>query len=384
MGTTPHDYESDKGGIWIDQPAGHSNCYSDPEGGFSVVAAGYEDVNRYIHRDTYSAAVAFVQGKFDIRGDIFAAIRYFLKQGHTGLRQFLFSALAKLEHLRINSFLTGDEAKENIQFHYDRSNEFYKQFLDSRMIYSAAHFESVSDSLDKAQTRKLERICKDLALRPEERFLDMGCGWGALICYAAEHFGSRAYGCTLSEQQLKFARQAIHQKGLEAVVSANICDYRKLNGRFDKIASVGMFEHVGHARLAGYFQKIYSLLSPGGLFLNRGIVRPQGVSDGPDTLFLQKRVFPGGDLVHLDTVVREGERAGFEVVGLRELRTHYALTCRRWVENLRRNASQCRALVGETTYRTWLLYLAASAVSFEDGHTAATQVLFSKRRSALT
>ncbi len=141
-----------------------------------------------------------------------------------------------------------------------------------------------------------------------------------------------------------------------------------------------MFEHVGRARLAGYFRKIYSILEPGGLFLNRGVVRPRGISDNPETFFLQKCVFPDGELVHLDDVIREGMRAGFDVVGLRDFRLHYALTCRRWVQNLQKNADHCRALVGERTFRTWLLYLAGSAVNFEDGRTGAAQVLFSKRR----
>ena len=380
MRATPQEYKSESSRVWIDRPGGRTNCYSGPEGRFAVIASGRGEINRYIHSDAYSTATAFVDGKLDVRGDIFAAVRHFANQGHPGFRQLLFSVLARLQHLKIGSFLGVDEAKRNIRFHYDRSNEFYRQFLDSRMIYSAAHFEEPSDSLEKAQTQKLDAICRDLVLRPDERLLDIGCGWGGLICYAAQHFGSRAFGCTLSDQQLSYAHRTIHRNALENLVSARICDYRELDGCFDKIASVGMFEHVGHAHLAGYFSKMHSLLKPGGLFLNRGIVRPRGVSDGPETLFLQKRVFPGGELVHLDDVIREGERAGFEVVGLRELRIHYTLTCRHWVKNLQRNAAQCRALVGEATHRTWLLYLAASAVSFEDGLTGAAQVLFSKRR----
>ncbi len=166
---------------------------------------------------------------------------------------------------------------------------------------------------------------------------------------------------------------------LAGSVSVEVIDYRDLNGTFDKIASVGMFEHVGRSRLRGYFKKMYSLLNGGGRFLNRGVVRPENVRDDPETLFLQKKVFPGGELVHLDDVVSEGERAGFEVIGTEDLREHYALTCRAWVKNLEKRADTCRFLVGDSTYRTWLLYLAASAVSFEDGRTGAAQVLFAKR-----
>jgi cyclopropane-fatty-acyl-phospholipid synthase len=183
----------------------------------------------------------------------------------------------------------------------------------------------------------------------------------------------------LSQQQLDFARDTLKRQKLEQRVCVDLRDYREAGGSYEKIVSVGMFEHVGYRGLPDYFKKVYSLLTPRGLFLNRGVIRPQGVSDGAETLFLQKHVFPGGELVHLDDVIREGERAGLHAIGLRDLRSHYALTCRRWVENLQRNAAHCRVLVGQAAYRTWLLYLAASAVSFEDGRTGAAQVLFEKR-----
>lgn len=382
MAIAPRQQSSDTNHVWISQPEGRSNFYSDPDGRFTVVASGGADARHCMQMDAYSAAMAFVQGKFDVHGSILEAIRYFSRQPHSPLRQIFFSSLAHLEHVRIASlFGFRRPSARNIQFHYDRSNEFYSLFLDSRMVYSAAYFGDPEDSLESAQRQKLDRICRDLVLRPADRFLDIGCGWGGLITYAAEHYDLRAFGCTLAEQQLAFARQIITQRSLQDRVSVNLCDYRDLDGSFDKIASVGMFEHVGRKRLACYFKKMFELLRPGGLFLNRGVIRPQGVSDGPDTLFIQKSVFPGGELVHLDDVVREGERAGFDVVGLRDLRRHYALTCKAWVTNLQKNAGQCRELVDESTYRTWLLYLAASTVGFEEGRTGAAQVLFVKPRN---
>lgn len=381
MAIAPRQQSSDSNHVWISQPEGRTNVYSDPDGRFSVIAADDADAQRCMQMDAYSAAMGFVEGKFDVHGDIFEAIRYFSHQHHSMLRQALFSSMARLEHLRISSVLgRRRQAAQSIQFHYDRSNEFYAQFLDSRMMYSAAYFNDPEDSLETAQRQKLEKICRDLVLRPDDRFLDIGCGWGGLITHAAEHFGARAFGCTLAEQQLAYTQDLIAHSGLQERVSVNLCDYRDLNGRFDKVASVGMFEHVGRSRLAGYFQKVFELLNPGGLFLNRGVVRPQGVCDGPETLFIQKSVFPGGELVHLDDVVREGERAGFDVVGLRDLRRHYALTCKAWVRNLQKNSIECRALTDDQTYRTWLLYLAASAVGFEDGRTGAAQVLLLKPR----
>lgn len=382
MATAPRQQSSDTNHIWISQPEGRTNFYSDPDGRFTVVASGAADARHCMQMDAYSAATAFVQGKFDVHGDILEAIRYFSRQPHSPLRQIFFSSLAHLEHVRISSLLGNRRpAAHNIQFHYDRSNEFYSLFLDSRMVYSAAYFSDPEDSLENAQRQKLDRICRDLVLRPDDRFLDIGCGWGGLVTYAAENFGARAFGCTLANQQFDFARQVIAHRSLEERVTVNLCDYRDLKGSFDKIASVGMFEHVGRKRLPGYFNKAFELLKPGGLFLNRGVIRPQGVTDGPDTLFIQKSVFPGGELVHLDDVVREGERAGFDVVGLRDLRRHYALTCKAWVKNLQRNSAKCRALVGESVYRTWLLYLAASTIGFEEGRTGAAQVLFLKQRT---
>jgi len=345
--------------------------YSDAEGRFSIVATGVEarDLRRL---DIYSAAMAFVAGALSVQGDIFAAIRSFLARPHNAYRDRVFSILARLAHL------LKTHAAQNIQFHYDRSNEFYAQFLDSRLVYSEAHFDYPEQSLDEAQFKKLERVCQALELKSGESLLDVGCGWGGLITHATEHHGVRALGCTLSKQQLEYARDLVSRRGLSSRVSIEPMDYRDLSGTFDKISSIGMFEHVGRRQLATYFRKIYSLLKTNGLFLNRGLVRPQGVPKGPETLFLQKQVFPGSELVHLSEVICEGERAGFEAISLEDLRHHYALTARAWVRNLQAHAAKCVELVGERTYRTWVLYLAAAAVSLEELKMSAVEVVFVK------
>jgi cyclopropane-fatty-acyl-phospholipid synthase len=345
-----------------------------------IVAPGNSELQHIPYMDEYSAANAFINGKLTVHGDLCSAIRFFGRQQRPLVRELWFSVGARLKQVA-DSLLNGrDTRARNIRFHYDRSNEFYRQFLDSRMLYSAADFSDPSSSLEEAQAKKLDGICRKLDLRPNQRFLDVGCGWGALVIDAAERFGVNAVGCTLSHNQLEFARAVVKDHGLDRRVTIEEIDYRDIQGCFDKIASVGMFEHVGRKLLSGYFSKLYSLLDDRGLFLNRGIVRPETTSVGPATLFLQRKVFPGGGLVHLADVVREAEQAGFGVLEVQDLRQDYALTCRAWVNRLVQHAETCIALVGEATYRTWLLYLAASAVNFEDGVTDAVQATFEKRR----
>jgi len=269
--------------LWVSSPGCKRNFYSDAACRFTIVTAGRIDPRNYLEMDAYSAAKAFVNGKFEVHGDICEAIRHFTRLGHPVLRQIFFSGLAHVGHWR-TSFLLGNrkQSAQDVQFHYDRSNEFYAQFLDSRMVYSAAHFRDPEDSLETAQRQKLDAICHDLALCPEDIFLNIGCGWGGLVIYAAEQFGVQAVGCTLAPQQLSFAQNTIEEHGFQETVAVKLCDYRELAGQFDKIASVGMFEHVGRRRLGGYFRKVFELLRSGGLFLNRGVIRPQGVFNGPE------------------------------------------------------------------------------------------------------
>jgi len=347
---------------------------------FVLVVEDKAQLDWLLRADLYSVASAFIRGEFDVRGDLVAAIHFRVAHGGVSPKALLYSLLARLASGRIET-LWRNRSKDagNIHFHYDRSNEFYRQFLDSRMVYSCACFKEEGWPLERAQAAKLDLICRKLDLREGERFLDVGCGWGGLVVYAAEHYGVAATGCTLSPQQAGVASAEARRHGVASAVEIHEQDYRDLDGTFHKIASVGMFEHVGRRRLGEYFRKIHAMLAPDGLFLNHGIVRPDMVKDGVETYFLQRHVFPGGELPYLPDVIHVAEQEGFEVLDVENLRPHYALTCRAWVEQLRQNAADCKRLAGSETYRTWLLYLAGSAASFESATTEVHQVLFGKR-----
>jgi cyclopropane-fatty-acyl-phospholipid synthase len=348
---------------------------------FVIRVPSVEYWRRLLQLDAYRAGMAFVSGEFDVEGDLPSAINYWSRRPRRLSLAAL--ALALLPRLRIERwFQSRGAARKNIEFHYDRSNDFYQLFLDRRMVYSCAYFETPDQPLDRAQEGKLDLICRKLDLHPGESFLDVGCGWGALIAWAVERYGARAIGCTLSRQQQEAAVRLIGERGLSDRARVVLSDYRDLTGTFDKIASVGMVEHVGRSRLPGYFRTLAARLEPSGLLLNHGIIRPPHVHVDATGKFLQQRVFPGGELTSLETTIAAAERAGFEVLDLENLRPHYALTCRAWVARLQANRDACLALVGSQIYRTWLLYLAASASGFSQGTTDVYQILLAKRAAA--
>jgi cyclopropane-fatty-acyl-phospholipid synthase len=272
-----------------------------------------------------------------------------------------------------------------IQFHYDVGNEFYKMWLDKRMVYSCAYFRNPEYTLDQAQEAKLDHICRKLRLKPGERLLDIGCGWGGLIMHAAKNYGVDATGITLSENQAALARERIEEAGLADRCRVAIRDYRTLaeGDNYDKISSVGMVEHVGLSHLPVYFESAYRALKPGGLFMNHGIVslgeaRPRSIKENifrkfwMADAFIDKYVFPDGKLTATKDVIGAAEAAGFEVRDVESLREHYAMTLRHWVKSLEEKSEEATALVGKHTFRVWRLYMAASANAFA---TAAINIL---------
>ncbi|MBT9567080.1 MAG: class I SAM-dependent methyltransferase [Thiobacillus sp.] len=273
--------------------------------------------------------------------------------------------------------------RKNIQYHYDVSNDFYGLWLDRRRVYSCAYFQTPDMSLEAAQVAKLDHICRKLNLKPGERLLDIGCGWGGLILHAAQHYGVEAVGITLSDDQLDYARRQIDELGLSGSVSVRKMDYRDMREveSYDKIASVGMFEHVGQANLSRYFSTISGLLKPGGLILNHGITtaEPEAVGLGSGIAeFIDDYVFPGGELVHVSDVLRAAAKSGLECLDAENLRPHYGKTLWHWVQRLESHADEARRLIGEHKYRIWRIYMAGSAHAFDHGWMELWQVLAGK------
>jgi cyclopropane-fatty-acyl-phospholipid synthase len=275
--------------------------------------------------------------------------------------------------------------RKSICYHYDVGDDFFALWLDRRRVYSCAYFKTPEDTLDAAQEQKLDHICRKLMLREGERFLDIGCGWGALILWAAEHYGVRATGITLSRNQYDYARERIREAGLEDRCEVRLLDYRDIpeDEQFDKIASVGMFEHVGRKNLAVYFRKIQRLLRDGGVVLNHGITlnAPEQYELGSDIgRFIDEYVFPGGELSHVSRVMQEMAAQGLECTDAESLRPHYARTLWHWVDRLEANRAAAVSKVGEKAYRIWRIYMAGSAHAFERGWMSIYQILAAKSR----
>lgn len=280
-----------------------------------------------------------------------------------------------------------EENRDFIQFHYDIGNDFYRLFLDEQMVYSCAYFRDWGESLEQAQLNKLDIVCRKLQLKPSERLLDIGCGWGALICHAARHYGARAHGITLSQEQLALARERIRRLGLEDRVTVELKDYAHVQGPFDKVASIGMVEHVGIDNMAAYMEKVSSLLPDRGIFLNHGITRPGKLTDkafrkmSPERRLLAKYIFPGGELDHLGHMVQCMESKGFEVHDVEGWRDHYSLTCRHWSRRLEARREEAIRLVGREKFRMWTLYLAGCVFALGDGGARVYQTVATRHKS---
>ena len=357
-----------------------------------------------LKRGPIPLADAYFHGRLDVEGDLYAALglkHHFQTLSLTGRERagLLMDALrlafkpakkiAPAGYVPTTRQFTHDHSLESdraaISHHYDVSNDFYKLFLDERMVYSCAYFHSPDDTLESAQAQKLDHICRKLRLQPGERLLDIGCGWGALVIWAAKHYGVHAHGITLSQAQLDEANKRIAAEGLQDRIKVELRDYRALEGEgvYDKVSSVGMFEHVGLANLPQYNATVHRVLKANGLFLNHGITHEEnGWQKTVDTEFINRYVFPDGELDRVSNVQAGMEAAQFEIQDVENLRIHYARTLRHWVSRLEAHHDEATIYVSEATYRVWRLYMAASALEFESGGTGIYQILASRRPNA--
>ena len=325
--------------------------------------------------DLAALGEAYVEGHIEVDGPIGEAIR---------AAESLARRLGGDKKGRAPSLLRNLHSKKTdaaaIRYHYDVSNDFYALWLDPRMVYSCAYYRTGDEGLEAAQAQKLDHICRKLMLRPGERFLDIGCGWGALAMHAAARYGVKALGITLSANQHALANERIAAAGLQDKCEVRLQDYRDVPGAavFDKIASIGMFEHVGLKNLAVYFGAIRRLLADGGIVLNHGITsidpdsRSVGLGGGD---FIGRYVFPHGELPHLSLVIREMGAAGLEVMDSETLRLHYAKTLQQWSERLEGSLEKAKAFAGEKRLRIWRTYLAGCAHAFAQGWVSIQQVL---------
>ncbi|MEO8410782.1 MAG: cyclopropane-fatty-acyl-phospholipid synthase family protein, partial [Propionivibrio sp.] len=349
---------------------------SDPRA--TIRVNGPAALRRLVNPSLATLGDAYVHGELDAEGDLSSLI----------------DSAAHLVHLarhagsqvsRLGQFFGGKRHSKKldaqaIAYHYDVSNDFYKLWLDDAMVYSCAYFTADGNSLEQAQSDKIDHVLRKIRLQPGQRLLDIGCGWGALIMRAAAKYGARATGITLSENQYELARQRIADAGLEDRCEVLLRDYRDVQGTgtFDRITSIGMFEHVGLKNLPDYFTHVRDLLADDGVVMNHGITATDPDSNevgfGAGS-FIDRYVFPHGELPHISLALKEMSAAGLEAVDVENLRLHYAQTLHHWALRYENSEERIRALVGDTRYRIWRVYLAGCAYAFEHAWTAIHQVV---------
>jgi cyclopropane-fatty-acyl-phospholipid synthase len=351
--------------------------------------------NMFLPPTEINWAEAYIYNDFDIEGNINDLLPFAM--------QFMYKKWGPVEQIRYGTRLLSlpkgglprskdptlklkgllhskERDRQAVTYHYDQSNEFYSLILDSRMTYTGAYFAAPDEDLETAQERKLEYLCRKLGLRPGERVLDIGCGWGAFSIYAAQHYDVETYGMTLSPRQAEFAQKRIREEGLTDRCRVEVRDYRDVGGsnEYDKVASIGMFEHVGKKQLPSYFKQAWQLLKPGGVMLNHGVSSTTDLQSDTGATFANRYVFPDGEMVPITTALCIAEEVGFEIRDLECIREHYTLTSRLWLRRLEAHAAEASAATSEEIYRIWRLMLTGLAYTCEIGRNTVYQALLAK------
>lgn len=319
---------------------------------------------------------AYIKGKIDFDGALPDIIDLGYALASNGAERD--GALSKVARY-LNHTKTSD--RKAVQYHYDVSNDFYQLWLDENMVYSCAYFENGDEDLATAQLKKIDHILTKLQVQPDHTLLDIGCGWGALVIRAASKFGARCVGVTLSQNQFDLATERVQAAGLADRIEIRLQDYRDVQGQFDRISSVGMFEHVGRKNLPLYFEQVRKLLADDGIAMNHGITSTD-VADTSSSLggreFIDRYVFPDGELPHISVALDAAQRGGLEAIDVENLRRHYQHTLELWTANFEAHTEQIRAMIDEEKFRIWRLYLAGCAYAFEHDDAAIYQILCRK------
>ncbi len=322
---------------------------------------------------------AYVEGHLNVTGSVQDIVDMAHRLADGGEDEHSDGLVSRLIHRIADAAShTREQDREAIQYHYDVSNEFYSEWLDPAMVYSCAYFENGNETLAEAQQKKIDHILTKLQLQPGQTLLDIGCGWGALVLRAAQKFGARCVGITLSKNQFELATERVRAAGLQDKIDIRLQDYRDVKGPFDRISSVGMFEHVGLKNLKNYFRIIHDLLAPGGWALNHGITStdPQnGETSHGGGRFIDRYVVPQGELPHIGTVLTAMQEGGLEAMDAESLRRHYARTLQCWSEAFEAKGEHLRSLVDEKHWRIWRVYLVGSQWAFEHDEISLFQVL---------
>ncbi|MDQ1919660.1 SAM-dependent methyltransferase [Massilia pseudoviolaceinigra] len=333
----------------------------------------------------YNLGRAYVEGAIDVSGSANDMIAVVNALAGNAVAKNLRTALPARALGRLLGALARGHTRQRdaaaVRYHYDVSNEFYAAWLDPGMVYSCAYFDNGDETLAEAQVKKIDHILTKIGVRPGHRLLDIGCGWGALAIRAAQRYGARCVGITLSDNQARLARAQVERAGLGGLVEIRLQDYRDVGGQFDRITSVGMFEHVGVRQLPAYFRRMATLLAPDGVAMNHGLTTTDpdchGAPHGGGE-FISRYVFPHGELAHLGTVIQAMQEGGLEVRDVENLRRHYARTCAMWTDNFEANAQRIKGMTDARRFRIWQVYLAGCTHAFTHDWISLYQVVCGK------